>query len=732
MLRYLTILLFCIVYSNHCWSQTNSENTITICWDTSYSMKDRDIVKELSFLDSLITTDQLNNVQLLKFANDVQENIYNITNGDWSSLKNELQNISYDGGTVFKNLNQITRKGKTLVFTDGDKVFKDDFLSLDKDDMLVNSSISANLKTLQIWEFMNRASLIDLRKNSLNEKNSDATPSINGAVYLEGKPAAKVLIHSSSGQSFITDMDGRFQYKGRLGDTLRIKGTQNNHNDLIVNNYDGELNFFLDSKTVALDEVTVSEDRLEETDMVSMGYASVERKKVGFAVYDISEESISSIETTVSDVLNEVPGLIMGSQSRTGTTDGGLSTAKIRGKTSINYDAYALVVIDGTPIQRTIKNVATKGQFPIANANYNLIDPQNIKSIQVLKGLAATNLYGSEGRGGVILITSKSGSVGGFSKKPIDQARLTNNIFEGKLITKKGQLNTPYLKELKKSKNLKEAYQLYLKQRKKYFNDFWYYIDISDYFRMANEQLADKVLSNILEMSLDYEANRTLFLKYSELGEHQIALKIAQLIMNEYPGKIQSYFDTAIAHKNAGNFQAALEQLNDIVNGSLDPKMNFSQLRKVCSSELSNLISLQKDKLDLSKLNLEYSKNLTYDARLRFDWASPQDKFVLKFVNPQNRFFDWEHSSFSDKKRITDEIQHGFSTEQFEIVGDIGKGKWGIYVTNLSESSEEDPFWIKCTIDYNFGKPNQYSEEKLIRLDASEGKEQLFFEFKTS
>jgi len=64
-------------------------------------------------------------------------------------------------------------------------------------------------------------------------------------------------------------------------------------------------------------------------------------------------------------------------------------------------------------------------------------------------------------------------------------------------------------------------------------------------------------------------------------------------------------------------------------------------------------------------------------------------------------------------------------------VGGVGKGKWGVYITNLSEPSEEDPFWIKCTIDYNFGKPNQYSEEKLIRVDSSEDKEQLFFEFKT-
>jgi tetratricopeptide (TPR) repeat protein len=719
----LKAFLFCFIISCFSSAQIDSKTTLTICWDTSYSMKDRVLDLEISLLDSLIGTKQWKHVRLLKFANDVQEKNFNITNGDWSSLKNELQNVSYDGATIFENLNLISRKGKTLVFTEGDKIFDDDFLSLDKEDILINSSPKVNLKTLQLWEFLNRAILIDLKKNSLNEKNSDEAPSIKGSVYVDGKPAPNVLIHSSSGQSFISDGAGRFQYEGSIGDTLRIKGTQNSHNDLIVNDYESEINFFLNSKTVVLDEVTVRADALEELDMVSMGYASIERKKVGFAVYDISEEDISEGETNISGVLAEVPGLIMGRIDYSGTTDGNLARARIRGKTSINYDAYALVVIDGTPIQRTVNTAG------IGNANYNVINPHNIKSIQVLRGLAATNLYGSEGRGGVILITSKTGSRNEAAERPIDQARLTDNIFEGKLIRKKGQLNTRYLQELKKSKNLKDAYEVYLEQRKDYLNNFWYFIDVSDYFRTANKQLADKVLSNILERSFGYEAIRTLFLKYSEIGEHEMALKVAKQMIKDYPKKIQSYLDRATAYKNLGNFQSAVEQLNRIVMEDLETKMNFSHLSKVASAEMRNLINQHKQKLDLSNINANYLNNLTYNARLRFDWASPQDEFILKFVNPQNRFFDWEHTSIQDKKRITNEIQHGFGTEQFEIVGDMSKGKWGIYVTNLTGPSMKDPFLIKCTIDYNFGKPNQYSEEKLIRLDSSENQEQLFFEF---
>ena len=98
---------------------------------------------------------------------------------------------------------------------------------------------------------------------------------------------------------------------------------------LVVDDQESALRFFLDSKTVVLDEVTVSEERLEELDMVDIGYVSMEKKKVGFAVYDIPEERISEMETTVTDVLQEVPGLIISSYNTSDPRTSGLSNASI-------------------------------------------------------------------------------------------------------------------------------------------------------------------------------------------------------------------------------------------------------------------------------------------------------------------------------------------------------------------------------------------------------------------
>jgi uncharacterized protein YfaP (DUF2135 family) len=65
-----------------------------------------------------------------------------------------------------------------------------------------------------------------------------------------------------------------------------------------------------------------------------------------------------------------------------------------------------------------------------------------------------------------------------------------------------------------------------------------------------------------------------------------------------------------------------------------------------------------------------------------------------------------------------DELENGNSTEQFEIVGSDTKGEWILNVTydgNRTSANKAATF-LKCSVEYNFGKPNQRKEEFLIRL----------------
>ena len=217
------------------------------------------------FLDSVIKTTSVNKVQLLTFSNRVQEEQFTVVNGDWSALREALKNSTYDGATIFKELNKVTKSGQTIVFTDGNTVGEDDLLSLDEGNILVNGVIDANKKNLRLWEFLNKVLFIDLTDTDAEIQNL-TDQKIEGIVYLDGKPVTRVLVTASNGESMVTDDDGRFQYQGKIGDTLRINGGASNKREVVVENYDEEISFFLDSGTVNLSEVVVTEERKELED----------------------------------------------------------------------------------------------------------------------------------------------------------------------------------------------------------------------------------------------------------------------------------------------------------------------------------------------------------------------------------------------------------------------------------------------------------------------------------
>jgi tetratricopeptide (TPR) repeat protein len=94
--------------------------TITLLWDTSLSLKDRKLEKELKVIDNYLTYLKDVNIKLIIFSNEILlEKVYKIRDGNWESLKKKLTATIYDGGTSFKKLNFIKKTDEYLLFTDG-------------------------------------------------------------------------------------------------------------------------------------------------------------------------------------------------------------------------------------------------------------------------------------------------------------------------------------------------------------------------------------------------------------------------------------------------------------------------------------------------------------------------------------------------------------------------------------------------------------------------------------
>lgn len=142
-----------------------------------------------------------------------------------------------------------------------------------------------------------------------------------------------------------------------------------------------------------------------------------EQKALGFATTTISSAALAEKpETDVGRALQgRTPGLqILNSSGLAGSG----SKINIRGNSSITGNTQPLWVVDGVPINtqsNDINNNFQDGQ--VAPTRFLDIDPNNIESISVLRGLSATTTYGSQGRNGVILVTTKTGAKKGAENK---------------------------------------------------------------------------------------------------------------------------------------------------------------------------------------------------------------------------------------------------------------------------------------------------------------------------
>jgi TonB-linked SusC/RagA family outer membrane protein len=149
---------------------------------------------------------------------------------------------------------------------------------------------------------------------------------------------------------------------------------------------------------------------LQEVVVTALG-VSREKKSLGYATQSVSGESVSTVKT--GNFINTLSGKIAGVNIKANGNMGGSTNIVIRGAKSLTGSNQALFVVDGVPIDNANTNnegqVTGRSGYDFGNAASD-INPNDIESIDVLKGAAASALYGSRAANGVIMITTKKGA----------------------------------------------------------------------------------------------------------------------------------------------------------------------------------------------------------------------------------------------------------------------------------------------------------------------------------
>lgn len=214
-----------------------------------------------------------------------------------------------------------------------------------------------------------------------------------------GEPVigASVVVKGKAGVGTVTDIDGNFTLKNvKKGETLRITSLGMTPVEVVYNGSTVKVTLKDDSK--ALDEVVVTALGMKR-DAKALGYAMTELK---------GDELNQNLINPVQALQGKVAGVEINS------SDGGMFGASkilIRGASTLNKNNQPIYVIDGVILDNGV--VENDADWAAGNQNYGNelknLNPDDFETVSVLKGAAATALYGSRGLNGAVVITTKSG-----------------------------------------------------------------------------------------------------------------------------------------------------------------------------------------------------------------------------------------------------------------------------------------------------------------------------------
>ena len=207
--------------------------------------------------------------------------------------------------------------------------------------------------------------------------------SVSGTITDETQspiPGVNVVIKGTTAGT-ITDNNGMFSMQASDGDVLVVSYIGYTTKEVTVNG-NGPYNINIEPDMVGLDEVVV------------VGYGTQRKEAV-----------TGSVVSMKGDVIREMPGanITQSLQSRiagvnmqqSSSKPGSEMVIRVRGTRSLNASNDPLIVLDGIPFAGSLGD----------------IDPNSIKSIDILKDASATAIYGSRGANGVILVTTSKGSI---------------------------------------------------------------------------------------------------------------------------------------------------------------------------------------------------------------------------------------------------------------------------------------------------------------------------------
>lgn len=351
----------------------------------------------------------------------------------------------------------------------------------------------------------------------------------------------------------------------------------------------------------------------------------------------------------------------------------------LRGSRSILNNNQALLVVDEV-------------QLPI---NYlSTINPNDIETVDILKGGAAAALYGSDASNGAIIVTTKRSGRGSYWQ--------TNYKLDN-------QPDVDYLQEmenLSKSEYMENYLRLELSNQK---SSTFYYDMAEFFFKKGMKQEATDILYKGMEITDNIYVLQGAAYIMESWKDFRGAIEIYKSLLSKDSLMSIVKHDLALAYYQNGNYQLALETYYQIITGSYSASMQMTAM-----NEMNALIATNSDKLDLSGINLRLVKPLPVDLSISFESNSAYGLYTAEVITPggvEVNLFNNLNTYFYPAKQ--EEIHRNVNMEYSTKVAEEGRYK----IRTMDCFQYDDiPHYVRIITFKHFQQKGQTLEIQNINL----------------
>ena len=702
---------------------------ITLYWDVSLSMINRNLEKETALLDAYFKSLQNVSVQFIAFSNTiVKKEKYTVRKGNWESLKEKLRETIYDGATSFTTIENLKDKSDVILLSsDGITTLSNTSFSKQASVFVINSTTEAAHENLLTIAKRTKGAYVNLNTTSIDEGFSSLTnASFEYLGYTSSTKNIEVyhtvsskglLDFSVAGKNYIAGEKITFFFGYGKDITMQVPIVLKRS---IVESDERIKRIWAKNKLSKLLEK--KEESKKEIVALATSYSLVTDYTSLIVLEDIQDYIKYNI-TPPKELLEEYNKIKNATDSKKAQVIFNNSSNSSEEKTDLMPPSGPTPVPEKIEIVEDAKEVEETIIESTETDESEVVEVEDIIEVEEEAPVAYMFLQAPSPSA-----NSQSDSIASSSDRiGISRNKISYTKYKDILVVKDRDPKEVYLNALEFFKGEKSAYLFYIKQRESYRKVPHYYIDVADYFyRKFNSKIyAKRILSNVAELDADsYELLRAFAYKLEERKEYNLALFVYKRVLELRPEDAQSYRDLALAYQNIGLCQEAFDLFLDIVNNKIyennSHRRVFKGLQDIAAEEIKLLYKKYKNDLDKEKLPKEYilSEEIEpIDFRVVVDWNHNDTDIDLHIIDPNLEECYYSHPMTKQGGRLSKDMTQGFGPEQF-VLKEAKKGFYYVKIKYFGDRKQkiETPTFMKVTVFKNQGSKNEEKTVQVIRL----------------